>query len=269
MAGAHASAQDFQQLDTAAIQRIMAQSNGNAIGVLLDLNFMRLHPSSLDDPDFFKEFILLNNCQNRQFGNELNNEFERPKITAFYKQQADRILKSVPTTVRIRFDHIPLGQYDATKKAFPFVNVPEGAKQHQQDVVLNDLDPNVPARAVCSLTPTGSGIRTMSGPFYRITIPKVTYWGVPMDEAAARSYISSLPNSTRRYVNIFVDVDIVAKDPQIFSNPSNGTSVQFEGQLKKVAIFNQEDSNQATQVNLATGQRTPPKTPEPISVLFP
>jgi hypothetical protein len=240
-APAQASTQNFRTLDAAGYNRIA--SEGDLRGVLLDLNFMRLQPSALGDAAFFDYFIGLNNCGNPRIGNQMNSEFDYPQIASFYKSNAADILKNAPSTLAWRIG-INLGQYDPARAAFR-IATRDANSQLQPGVSIDHFDPplnrsNFLARTCDEALQQihryagQSAVFKANGPNFEVTFKRLVFNEIPMDEAAARNYVESLPNSAIRVADLVLQVEILPETPNVVVAHNGLITVTFAGQVKKV-----------------------------------
>jgi hypothetical protein len=218
-------------------------------GEALDLNLFRLQPSLLEDAQALNYFIRLNNRGNGQIESQMSNEFDYPQIAAFYKARASEILKGLPPTTLTFSVHTSLGDYDLARKAFPF----------NQQVQLDHFDvvPGPGANAVRGL-----------GASYEIAFKGVIFNELPMDEAAARNYVASLPAVANpspvarlalRGVNLRVDVEIL--DQPLKTLPFR--KVGLTGRLTKATAFKATD--QTALADLSTDGSVAPSNSPTIS----
>lgn len=227
-------------MDANEIHRILVGSPGRpggSDGVLLDLNLMRLQPSTLDDPEFLKYFIALNNCANPQIGAELASEFEFPKLSAFYKDKAATILSAVPTTIRLDLGSLALGQYDPIRKAFPILNggwTAPGAPR-QLGFFTDHVEP-FPTRTdlvVCIPANRFSSNK----PIYQIKFDALKFTEVPVDEAVAKDFVLK---SSDRHLQLIVDIEILPQKPNLMTAPHRPWAVGLNGKVTKVVAVTRQ-----------------------------
>jgi hypothetical protein len=89
----------------------------------LDLNLIHNIPSALEDGEVLRDFVMLNNCQNRGFLREMGNEIDYPQIARFYKDNASQILADLPSEL-VFTGTVKLGQYNTARGVFPLQKVP-------------------------------------------------------------------------------------------------------------------------------------------------
>jgi hypothetical protein len=261
---AQAPSQSLGMMDPNEMQRILAGNGpaypGASDGVLLDLNFMRLQASSLDDPRFLKYFIGLNNCRNPQIERQMGSEFELPKLAAFYKDKASTILSAVPTTIRLQVGSLALGEYDPVRKAFPIKN--EGwtapGAQRQAGFSIDHVDP-VPSRTALMVCIPASRL-SANNPIYRIKFDALKFTELPVDEAVAKNFVL---NSTTRGARLIMDVEILPQAPTVMTAQNKPLGVVFAGQVKKLVAVAPTPNRR---VSLGTGVVTQ-EAPEVLSVL--
>jgi hypothetical protein len=265
---AQAPAQPLGTMDINEIRRILAGNvpnyPGASEGVQLDLNLMRLQPSSLDDPKFLKYFIALNNCGNPQIDRQLGSEFEFPKLAAFYKDKSATILSAVPTTIRLQVGTLLLGQYDPVRKAFPIKN--EGwttpGAQHQPGFSIDHADP-VPSRTALIVCRPASRLSEQN-PIYRIKFNALKFTEVPVDEAVAEKFVLN-SNSPTRQARLIMDIEILPQAPTLMTAPNKPLGVVFTGQVRKLIAVGPSPDRK---VSIGTGVVTQ-EAPQELSVLFP
>lgn len=102
--------------------------------VEFDINLVRLYPNILDNPQFMRYFVALNNCGSPQIPQLLNNELDFPQIAAYYKAHAAEIISGLPPIVSVGLyggarshgddrllDTAKLGEYDVQRGVFPII----------------------------------------------------------------------------------------------------------------------------------------------------
>jgi len=209
----------------------------------LFLNLLRNDPALLNDEAVLKHFMAANNCGNAiAFRKELNNEFDYPKMAAFYKDQAPEILKGVPSSLTVRLPAFFLGQYDSAKGAFPFVE-----RGQKKTTTLTDIEPANDIGA-CDAWGDFYGPRNGQGdPFfgqrldYRINLKPISISELPMDEANAREFVEGLRTGGTRSVLLVVNLEILptpTKSPQAAYN--GRWLVNFDGRLNKITVYGAE-----------------------------
>ncbi len=204
-----ASAAAYRTIDPGSVEA----TYGSAQAVVLDLALFRWKPSLLEDVRARNYFIRLNNCGDDQINRRLSNEFDYPQIAAFYKANAIRILTALPPATLTFRVSASLGQYDPTRKAFPF-----------PEVRLDHFDVGDRKLSGCP-TAAPDGVPAS----YQLTFPEVSLTELPMDEAAAKKYVAAL--TTRgRAIEIRFDVDIAQEAPKVLANGR----VTVVGQIKSV-----------------------------------
>lgn len=263
---AQAPPQPLGTMNTNEMQRILAGNGPNypgaSDGVLLDLNLMRLQPSSLDDPKFLKYFIALNNCRNPQIYNQLGSEFEFPKLAAFYKDKAATILSAVPTAIRLQVGTLVLGQYDRVRKAFPIKN--EGwtatGAQRQPGFSIDHVDPT-PSRTALMVCQPANRLSD-NKPIYRIKFDALKFTEIPVDQAVAESFVLKSPT---RQARLIMDIEILPQAPTVMTAPNRPLAVVFAGQVKKLIAIGPSPDRK---VSIGTGVVTQ-EAPQELSVLFP
>ena len=106
------------------------------------MNLLRNDPALLNDEAVLKHFMAANNCDNPAFEKELSNEFDYPKMAAFYRAKAPEILKTAPATLHVMLKGFYIGQYDSAKGAFPFVDTSGRKKPTTLSSIqpVNDLE---------------------------------------------------------------------------------------------------------------------------------
>jgi len=98
------------------------ETRGEFQGMRLFMNLLRNDPALQNDESVLKHFMAANNCDDAAaFQKELNNEFDYPKMAAFYRAKMPEILKGAPSSIHVMLTGFLLGQYDSAKGVFPFV----------------------------------------------------------------------------------------------------------------------------------------------------
>jgi hypothetical protein len=101
--------------------------------VQLDINLVRVHPEILQNKQFMRYFIALNNCSNPGIKKTLDNELDYPRVESYYRSKAAEIVGALPSFVALAMfggarsvhdptitgDSLRLGEYDQSKGAFP------------------------------------------------------------------------------------------------------------------------------------------------------
>jgi hypothetical protein len=230
-----------------------------AVETKLDLFLLKYNTSLLDDPRIMRYFIVLNNCADptdaREIGKALNSEFDYPKMVAFYRTKAPEIFDGVPVTIRIRVTQFPnltnnrvlpsipavLGDYDVTRKAFPFVN--DYNMGLRETIGLDSVSPASDRGNDCGPAarqlPSSLGLVTTK---YVITFKPFAFAEVPIDEAAAEAYVrrAGVPGG-RRYVSLMLDLELTPEAPQSVSN-----TWKFAADIKKITVVDKSNSPVAT-----------------------
>lgn len=267
---AQAPAQSLGIMDQREIQRILAGGQaypGGGNGVLLDLNFMRLQSTSLNDPAFFKYFVALNNCSNPQITSLLKSEFDFPKIAAFYKERAPTILSAVPTTLRVQIGKLSPGEYDSARKAFPikYQGRTHPGQPPPQGFTIDHVDPVPERTALLVCKPASSLLASIGGregpPVYEIKFDRLQFTEVPMDEAKARNWILTTPV---RQLTLIMDIDILPNAPAVLTAQGRPLGVVFDGQVKRVAALGMKPLRTASAAETDSQQ-----SPQELSVLYP
>jgi hypothetical protein len=233
-------------------------------GVLLDLNFMRLDRTSLDDPEFLKYFIALNNCGNPQIDKQF--EFDFPKMAPFYRDKASKILDIIPTTIRLQLPMPILGEYDQVRHAFPILNdgrgVTAASRRQLYPLMIDHVDPAPDRWALSACRPAES--MDSHNPVYQIQFKALQFSEIPMDEVTARNFVLHSPQGSRR-VRLVLDIDILPRTPTVFTHSGMPKGVVFAGEVRKLTVFGPEENRR---VSLGTGVITQ-EAPEQLSVLYP
>lgn len=224
-------------------QRVEAR--GQSTGMRLFLNLLRNDPSLLDDEDGFRYFMAANNCDNANpFMHALSSEFDYAGMVKFYKAKAPEVLKSTPTSLTMMLTGFYVGQYDAARGVFPFV---DGHGQ-KKTTVINNIDPRNDIRDTC---PTISLNVARKREFfahqlqYQINVKPATISELPMDEAGARAFVEGLrlarPGQGRS-VLLLVDMQILPTPTKLGQRMPNGaySPVNFDGKITKITVLNAE-----------------------------
>jgi hypothetical protein len=227
--------------------------SGENDGLRLFLNLLRLNPALLQDELILKHFIAVNNCNNSDaMLKAFDSEFDSPKIMAFYKAKAPEILNEAPSTIQPMIGPFYLGQYDAAKRAFPFVDpTKKGAT-----ITIGDVEPQNDLQRACVAgglffkqpfdpfhSGAPSGAMVSQGLTYRLHFNPVTLTELPMDEASAQKYVASLPNynpaaRTPRIVFLLIDMEIL-QEPAKLDIGREGALADFHVEVKKLSVVHQ------------------------------
>ena len=239
-------------LDRAGWQSIASQRNV-ADGFQFSLLAFREVPALLDEKPMMQCFISINNTPT-QTANAIsratrNNELLYPEVADFYKPKAAAILKElplntyskivdqamIPTSVRpnpmssmmfgerMGMYQIMLGEYDVARKAFPFVDFQGNKLTLSFDIVETNDNGNC------------GNLR------FFVKFPQVSFSEVPMDEAAARVFLSTAGRAGPGGVlNLKFDMDILDTVPELrppsFEDQSRRRYV-FSGKINKITVL--------------------------------
>lgn len=213
---------------------------------MMDLLFMKLDPSALDDVNLFNYFVGLNNCGNPNIKTQIESEFDYPGIVAFYKPRINKILDdaNIPTTIHLGGPNVYLGEYDMAKNSFPFTNGRPAAFMKQQIFSLDGLkldDNRIGMSANCreleGRLPKRFGPTPLIEPTYSVKFPNVTFSALKMDEPAARAFVESMPNGGRE-VGLTIDIQVLDEVPQRIQVRGERTEIRFSGKVVKVSAIN-------------------------------
>jgi hypothetical protein len=236
-------------------------STGDWAGTQLDLFLLRHNPSLLDDKLIMHYFIMLNNCGaprtdivrlRRSFDSEL----DYPPIAKFYKARASPIVKDIPTGLTLHMDTFPdprdkgliptpleLGEYDTTRKAFPFV-FRVGGNKTKMTLAFDDTKP-FPARgnitgvnSCMAATQSYGGVSGLGRSIYIVAFKAVKIAELPMDESAAGTWIRKYAGARR--ITLDLDLDLLQQPPESVSvrNPLGGSQGwKFAAELKKITVL--------------------------------
>ena len=210
---------------------------GSYLPTQLDLIHLRSDPSLLDNKAFMRYFIVLNNCGNADVVKNLDNEFEYPPMVAFYKPKALDIVNFVPNSFSISLGFgFQLGEYDTTRKAFPFID-----NQHRsQAIVFRNVTPYDSGQSACpGIIRLKIANQPTVFPAYMVTFKEVKFTEVAVAEAAARAYVAGLAPvaQSSRFVEIQLDIEILSDPPQTVYGRNGETYVTFAGELKKATVL--------------------------------
>jgi len=247
--------QGLMTLDAEGIKALL--SHRDVLGVQFDLLFLQRDPSYLDDKNFMRYFIMLNNCKNPQAGllqqKKFNSEFDYPDMVKFYKDSAPRILQTIPTSFTAamrsypdphnpqREQMIDLGDYDRSSGSFPFVDIStKGVSIDFSNAVIGGRQ-GLSSFCGAPLLELGNGTLSGQSPVYIVQYPKVTLTHFALSEAAARQYVSS-PGvgaaGTGRSVTLWMDIEVLPGAPQIapIRGSSSAIFATFSGKLNKITV---------------------------------
>jgi hypothetical protein len=121
--------QQTSQLGTLTAERLKEMGTT----VQLDINLVRVHPEILQNKQFMRYFIALNNCSNPGIKKTLDNELDYPRVESYYRSKAAEIVGALPPSVALAMfggarsvhdptitgDSLRLGDYDLSKNEFP------------------------------------------------------------------------------------------------------------------------------------------------------
>jgi len=228
----------YGALDSATVARI--RNSAAEPTVMLDLNLARVQPSLLSgDQPFLNYFIMLNNCGDMGMLRALKSEFDYPAMASFYKTNAPEILHALSLPVGAMSPIYFLGDYDATRRSFPFVGYGRtGAPR--KPIKLDSLTIHADRRGLpCGnallAIPGGAftSVLSGSGPFYTVRFNANNEFAeLPMDEPHAREYVDGLRGAGRT-VTLLVDFEILSQPPA--STMTGGfVYINLAGTIKKV-----------------------------------
>jgi len=232
------SDKNYRVLDDATIARF--KNSGAEPTVMLDLNLARLKPSLIsDDQPFLNYFIMLNNCGDMGMFRALKSEFDYPAMAGFYKGKAPEILRSLSLPVGVMSPIYFLGDYDATRKSFPFVGFGR-AGAPRKPVKLDSLTIGADrgglpcGNAVQVATSVRlNGVLSNLGPVYIVKFRDNNEFAeLPMDEAHAREYVDGLRGGPRM-VTLLIDFEVLPQAPTS-TTVSGVVNINLAGQIKKV-----------------------------------
>jgi hypothetical protein len=254
-----AQSMNFGEVDAQAWQFL--STSDRAAGTQLTLLALGLDPALLDEKPIMKCYISMFNHTPPQnymrIHQDLNNELAYPDMVAFYKPRIPKILAIVPRTIQLGTSvaeisvagrppyssNIELGEYDTTRKAFPFV---DGAGKPAS---ITYTDMGVFDSANCD-SATGLEIVVLFD-------KAVTFSELPMDQDTAKAYLSTPgigPAGRGRQVRLGFDLRVLDEVPKISPHPTNST-------LRQVFL-----KTRVTRIT-ALGM-LPNKTPRPIGIVY-
>jgi len=243
----------------------------------LDLVFLRLQPSQLNDAGLMRLFVLLNNCDNEPVARAFDtNELDRPQILSFYHSKAQDILGGLSGeaahTTRMRIGY--LGEYNTATKKFPLLSGGPGTQPRKLPIYelrfsRTPNDPTCPSLRHLQLS--ARDVAKIPDQ-YSVSMPTWEFDGVPMDEAAARKYIEATP-PTLRYVCLDITFRTLDTAPKIEPSRDNPYyNVNLQGAMKKVTAIDCSKADTGTRAVLSPTGRIrsvaqAPATPE-MATLF-
>jgi hypothetical protein len=186
----------------------------------------------------------------------LNSELDYPPIAKFYKARLPQVVKDIPTSLTLHMDAFPdprdksliatpveLGEYDTTRKAFPFVFRVGGSKT-RMTLVFDETKP-FPARGNISgvnscmaATQSYGGVSGLGRSIYIVAFQAVKIAELPMDESAAATWIRKYAGARR--ITLDLDLDLLQQPPESVNvrNPLGGSQGwKFAAQLKKITVL--------------------------------
>lgn len=210
---------------------------------------IRQHPEELNTATVIgkstdlKFFIQLNNCNNPQMNRLLDNEFEYPKIAAYYKERAKEILSEVPSTISY-WRTVSLGQYDSSAQGF---RVDPEPRIIQVDGVGY---PDCKIFGGLPLTRTQEGFVIRSrGDVDRYVVVPFQLTRLPMPEEAARQYLDGLPNPTQRQIALKFTIQITPDSVSCKSQDQVRGEIEAAARGEASANFNSWINQLAADVN--------------------
>lgn len=158
--------------------------------------------ASIGQTTDLKFFVQLNNCDNPQINRLLDNEFEYPKIAAYYMQRVPDALSRIPDTISYWLN-VSLGQYDPSQKSFRVDPQP-------RIIQIDGIGyPDCKVFGGLPLTRTQEGFVIRShGNVDRYVVVPFQLTRLPMDEDAAQRYVDSLPNPAHRQMALKFTIQI-------------------------------------------------------------
>lgn len=216
-ASAQGSSSSPRTFDAQFYRELSREPLGEQTSLILNLNLIRLMPSVLDqDKALFTSFILLNNCHSPQIQNQLNSEFDYPKVAQFYKTHATQIVNGSPASIIVPV-HIDLGQYDASQSSFPF-RAKVGLQDCQEGLTTNRrMYQSGAFMRGCAINFRFQGLHDTRGidDDYYVVFNQITIKSIPMDEDSARRYVQGLPDARSRPMDIAIEVQLSSDPPKI------------------------------------------------------
>jgi hypothetical protein len=224
----------------------------------LDLFLLKYTTSLFDDQRIMRYFIVLNNCGGQRSGIEqaFNSEFDYPKMVTFYRTNAPEILEDVPRTVSIRVSAFPnishnrivspiaavLGDYDVTRKAFPFVNGYNAGLR--ETIGLDNISPAGDRANDClpAARQLSNSLGLRSGSNYIITFKPFALTELPVDETAAEAYVrrDGVRQGGQREVSLVLDLELKAEAPELI-NTGKGNAWKFAAEITKITVVDKSN----------------------------
>ena len=210
---------------------------------------IRQHPEELNTATVIgkstdlKFFIQLNNCNNPQMNRLLDNEFEYPKIAAYYKERAKEILSEVPSTIWY-WRTVSLGQYDSSMQGF---RVGPEPRIIQVDGVGY---PDCKIFGGLPLTRTQEGFVIRSrGDVDRYVVVPFQLTRLPMPEETARQYVDGLTNPAQRQIALKFTIQITPDSVSCKSQDQVRGEIEAAARGEVSANFNSWINQLAADVN--------------------
>jgi len=215
------------------------EAGGQDTGMRLFFYLLRNDPPLQSDDDVLEQFMAANNCANAAFRQELTDEFNFPAMKAFYQRKMPEILKTGPMSISVVLKDFYLGDYDAGKGVFPFAD----RYGRKMPTTLRDIEPVNDLRHTCNM-PAAHANQKFSAPYlrFRVNVPPVTISEIPMNEAAARSYVEGLRFNrpgVGRGVSLLVDIEIIDAPTKPVPDPdprSAAELINVEGKITKITV---------------------------------
>ncbi len=220
--------------------------SGNNVGLWLDLLLMREDPAVLNTPTFMKYFIALNNCANPAISQQIESEFDYPRLASYYSSHAADLLSRVPNTITVKYGGDFAGTYDFATKSFPIVdsvgkNVTFGITHFVVDSGSNPSR-NSQCNALRSLKGRGSpGDPDPIFTMYNLVFDKsFSFTSIPMDESSAKNWVQRT-YGTKRNFSLVVDIEIPEQKPKVGKNPRDPLSLaaEFTAHVKKIVAVDE------------------------------
>jgi len=216
----------------------------------LALSLIRSTPHLLDDDEFLRAFVILNNCANPNFQIHLGNEFDYPQIARFYKEKAQQILADIPSEITLQ-ETVSIGDYNVARGAFPVIRREPNLSQADFATGVIQVRPI----SQCMSQPFNFDIEAGSPAKFRrfwvqVAFKPVVLQELQMSESDARQFIAYEEGIGRapstglpRVVYLTTQIQISQSPPKITIEHlgagrklDDRTIIEFSGQIKEITV---------------------------------